>query len=103
MIFTRTEENEVHSIQAISAKIARVSMPDKTIDAFLHKAFWHTLIIYGPMLQPHSSVLLSALSDNGSICVIRDCRPRPITQHVPKTIPGHLSLTKLPLNSMYVI
>lgn len=84
MIFTRTKGNKVHSTQTISTKIPRVSTSDKTIDVFLHEAFWHALIIYSPMLQPYSWVLLSVLSDNGSICVIRDCRLRPITQHVPQ-------------------
>lgn len=39
MIFTRTKENEVHSTQAISTKILRVSMSGKTADAFLHEVF----------------------------------------------------------------
>lgn len=74
----------MHSTQAISTKIPAVSTSDKAVDAFLHKAFWHTQIIYGLMLEPYSWVLLSALSDNGSICVIRECKLRPITQHVPQ-------------------
>lgn len=84
MIFTRSKENEFHSTQVISTKIPAVSTSDKTVDAFLQEAFWHTQIIYGPVLEPYSWVLLSALNDNGSICVSRDCKLRPITQHVPQ-------------------
>lgn len=84
MIFTRSKENKVHSTQAIITKIPTTSTSDKALDAFLHEAFWHTQIIYGPMLEPHSWVLLSALSDNGSICVIRECKLRPVIQHVPQ-------------------
>lgn len=54
MIFTRGKENEVQSTQAISTKIPAASTSDKALDAFLHEAFWHTQIIYGPMLEPHS-------------------------------------------------